>query len=310
MFQLQVSPVGKFKKYEFRHTESNTVFSILPEFGALVLEVAFGGQNLLNSCQSETEIFENNWYKNSLLLPFPNRLKHGKYSWNGTDYQFPLKNPVLAINALHGFAHNYLTSVEKIQLEADSASIICRLDYQGELDYYPFPFTAFFEFKIDASGNFDLEIKVENTGMHALPFGTGWHPYFKLDGSLDNWHLKTPESLEIIVDETMIPTGEKHETEIDNALINSQLDTGFLFKKTGKILKTVLKNENSKLTFWQETGEKKFNYLQVYIPSTRDCIAIEPMTCNIDAFNNKEGLISLNPKETWVGKFGFNFQKI
>ena len=309
MFKLQVSAIGKFKKYEFQHEASETHFSIIPEFGALILQVTFRGRDLLNACQSAEEIFENNAYKNSLLLPFPNRLKHGKYSWNGADYQFPLNNPEPPVNALHGFACNYSTSVEKIALDDDSASIICRLDYDGEFEYYPFPFSAFFEFKIDTSGNFNIGMKIKNTGATTLPFGTGWHPYFKLDGQLKNWHLKLPESLKIEVDKIMIPTGEETPITIDNLLINSELDTGFKFKKTGKILKTVLKNENSKLTFWQETGVRKFNFLQVYIPPNRDCIAIEPMTCNIDAFNNQEGLISLSPNEEWEGKFGFSFEK-
>ena len=39
------------------------------------------------------------------------------------------------------------------------------------------------------------------------------------------------------------------------------------------------------------------NYLQIYTPASRDCIAIEPMTCAANAFNNGMGTISLKAGE-------------
>ncbi|MNY57496.1 hypothetical protein D3C86_1937160 [compost metagenome] len=45
----------------------------------------------------------------------------------------------------------------------------------------------------------------------------------------------------------------------------------------------------------QEAGEGKFNYLVVYTPPARDCVAIEALTANVDAFNTGEGLNILAP---------------
>ena len=56
---------------------------------------------------------------------------------------------------------------------------------------------------------------------------------------------------------------------------------------------------------WQETGTNKYNFLQVYIPPSREMIALEPMTSNIDAFNNKDHLIILEPGKKWSASFGF-----
>jgi aldose 1-epimerase len=36
----------------------------------------------------------------------------------------------------------------------------------------------------------------------------------------------------------------------------------------------------------------------------RDCIAIEPMSCNTNAFNNGDGLTILEPGEKFKGKYG------
>ena len=42
------------------------------------------------------------------------------------------------------------------------------------------------------------------------------------------------------------------------------------------------------------TSSKEFYFLQVFIPDDRGSIAVEPMTCNVDAFNNQEGLMTLD----------------
>lgn len=56
-----------------------------------------------------------------------------------------------------------------------------------------------------------------------------------------------------------------------------------------------------RLIVGQETGPGKFNYLVCFTPTRRDSIAIEPLTANVDSFNNGEGLTILNPGETMSG---------
>ncbi|MCY7409991.1 MAG: hypothetical protein LH473_06945, partial [Chitinophagales bacterium] len=66
---------------------------------------------------------------------------------------------------------------------------------------------------------------------------------------------------------------------------------------------TVLASRNTgvRLIVGQQTGPGKLNYLVCYTPSNRDSIAIEPLTANVDAFNNGEGLTILQPGETLSG---------
>ncbi len=58
------------------------------------------------------------------------------------------------------------------------------------------------------------------------------------------------------------------------------------------------------INIWQQTGKWKYNYLQVFIPPSKKSIAVEPMTCAADAFNNKMGLIILNPKKSFSTSCG------
>ena len=63
-----------------------------------------------------------------------------------------------------------------------------------------------------------------------------------------------------------------------------------------------------RIVLWQETGKRKYNYLQIFTHPSRMSIAIEPMTCNIDAFNNKEGLITLKSDESFKACYGIRLK--
>ena len=74
-----------------------------------------------------------------------------------------------------------------------------------------------------------------------------------------------------------------------------------------KNYEVILANEEGKLTYWQEAGTGKYNFIQIFTPPHRNCIALEPMTSNIDTFNNKDGLVILQSGESLGGKFGYNY---
>ena len=43
-------------------------------------------------------------------------------------------------------------------------------------------------------------------------------------------------------------------------------------------------------------------FFQVFTPPHGESIALEPMSCNVDAFNNGEGLVALEPGKEWKAK--------
>ena len=146
-----------------------------------------------------------------------------------------------------------------------------------------------------------MQMQVCNTSEEIYPFGFGWHPYFLIKDSGSCSSLKLPEGYKIQIDEFMIPTGEKESYDDFLNLCkidNSNFDTGFELVLNGKTSNVTLQDDNKYgLNFWQESGPGEFRFLQVFIPPDRKSIALEPMTCNIDAFNNKEGVWMLEPQE-------------
>ena len=94
----------------------------------------------------------------------------------------------------------------------------------------------------------------------------------------------------------MIPVGRsKHGLASEFILENHQFDTGFV-QETGA---SSLETGAYKVSF--TTSDNLDAYLQVYTPPHHKSIAIEPMTCIADSFNNKTGLRVLLPNKsiTW-----------
>ena len=83
-------------------------------------------------------------------------------------------------------------------------------------------------------------------------------------------------------------------------LKGKSLDAVFAVEPSSKIeAKLHSPNKNMTINVWQEGLKGGFMFMVVYIPPTRDCIAIEPMTGNTDAFNSGDGLLILEAGKTF-----------
>ena len=281
--------------------ESGSGFSVVPERGACLTELHFRGVSVLDGYRNADELATLDWGKSALLAPFPNRLKDGRYRVGEEVYQFPLNEGERG-NALHGFVMDKPFEVVK---EADGRMELAYY-YGGHLPYYPFPFVMRVVYAMTSPAGFEVSLELENTGAQPMPAGLGWHPYFQLGVPINSVILKLPPVSKIEVDARMIPTGEKSifsgfqsPEKIDQA----QFDMGFLLQEPSARTEVSLQLETYQLRYWQESA---FPFLQVFIPPARQSIALEPMTCNIDAFNNGEGLRMLEPGERLGGKAGIS----
>jgi aldose 1-epimerase len=310
MYQYKSAEFGDFLKYTFYNDETNNSFSIVPEHGACLLDVKIGDQSIIDGYQTIEELLKNEGSKSAILFPFPNRLKGGKYNFEGKSYQFPI-NEKITNNALHGFAKHQVFSLEKINCSKNQAEIHCRHQNKGNNPAYPFAFRLDVKMRISDPDSFEIELLFKNESSQKILVGLGWHPYFNCFGNLDQVSLQMPHCQFVEIDEFAIPTKErfdytyfKNQHKFGNAVLDNAFE---LQDSKGKATVTLI-SELGKLIYWQETGYGKYNFLQIFTPPQRKSIAIEPMTCNIDAFNNGEGLIVLKPKEKCSGKCGFSFE--
>jgi len=242
-----------------------------------------------------------NLFEGSLLFPFPNRLAEGKYTFKGKEYQFP-QNDRGKPNALHGLVHN-----QKFELIFKGEDYLhYRYKYDGSDESYPFPYIMDVTY-IVRQNELEIEVQILNSGGSPMPCGFGWHPYFDLQIAKADCRFKLPNVQKIVVNENLVPTGLKvefKEFREFQSLKGHLLDTCFSLDQVKERSSSFLNCPGlGTLEVWQDHN---FPFIQVFKPNEK-YIAIEPMTCGINAFNSKEGLKELSPQEVWALKLGLKF---
>lgn len=308
MYELTKSPFGEHTLFELSNPDSGNGLRIVPGKGATVLDIQFGGQSILDGYTTPKELAEGKWGKSSILFPFPNRLKDGKYTWLGKQYQFPINNAATG-NAIHGFVREGAFEVDYVFLSQTSASIRCYYDYMGELSYYPFPFSLEMEFTIHDSGKFEMQVEVTNLHHEPIPVGFGWHPYFRLTEGANRHSLRLPPCEKVVIDERMIPSGGRMQYKVFEKLTfieETVLDNCFQQNSAKGQYQLMLEGEGHYLTM--KVPAAQFPFFQVFTPPHRESVALEPMSCNVDAFNNGQGLVKLAADARWKGKMVMELQ--
>ena len=117
-----------------------------------------------------------------VLFPFPNRIRDGRFTWAGKEYQLPFNDPA-GKNAIHGFACRKPWRV--VDQGADAASAWVTGEFQGAVDspetadQWPADYRIRLTCRL-AANRLRLEALVENPDQVPLPFGLGYHPYFRV----------------------------------------------------------------------------------------------------------------------------------
>lgn len=309
MYNYVKKTFGAFEKYIISN-DSGDSMTIVPAFGANLLDLQFGDISVIDGYQTPEALVENAWGKSIVLFPFPNRLRDGRYTHDGNAYQFPINNEDTN-NAIHGFGYKTEMTVSEVKTTENEGILTCCYTHDGAHEAYPFRFTFQITFILRGS-SLDVEMTFTNNDSKVIPVGLGWHPYYRLSEKSDDTFLQMPDCQLVAIDERMLPTGSKSDFTDFQTLTQIKdgfLDNGFYLKNQTQNAAIILSSNVGKLTCWQETGAGKWNFVQVFTPPHRKSIAIEPMTCNVDAFNNKDGLVLLQPESVLTGRFGVRFQK-
>lgn len=317
MYSISFKKFANTKKLVIRNTKTGEKVEILPEFGASIFQLTLQKNKELFTIIKGNDNYDDFvkkyavMYNNAKLLPFPNRINQGRFEFQGANFQLPI-NEQNTGHALHGFISDkkFLLASKKVTKTSGECSLY--YTYAGDLNGYPFPFFVLVTFKLSEKG-LKCETRVENLSNFDIPIGDGWHPYFSTGSNADELFIKIPATKYLERYENFIPTGNLLNTDKykDYKQIgDTRFNDCFYIEKNNSKAETVIFDQTKKLKIkiWQETGDKKYNFIQYYIPSDRQSIAVEPMTSAPDAFNNKMGLIVLEPKQNIINTFGVELE--
>jgi aldose 1-epimerase len=239
-----------------------------------------------------------------VLIPFPNRIRDGRYRFRGTSYDLPLNEPELG-NAIHGLVR----WANWTPLRQRPSRLVMGLVLHARHGY-PFVLSLRVAFTLTPTG-VRVRQTVRNLGAGAAPYGAGFHPYLSVGTPLvDDCSLTLPADSYLPADDRMIPTGKASVagTELDfrrpSAIGDVELDTGFTDLERAP-------DGTARLELAAPGGrpsvavllDRGYPYVQVFTgdglpePGRRRALAIEPYTCAPNAFNNGLGLRVLEPAE-------------
>jgi aldose 1-epimerase len=257
-----------------------------------------------------------------VLFPFPNRIRDGRFNWAGQTYQLPI-NDGAKKNAIHGFAcrrawrvvgHGaddrgaWVTGEFASEQDADDVRSLWPADYRLRLTYRLHDTTL------------RLEAEVSNPSAQPLPFGLGFHPYFRAPlvpgaGPADDCRVSAPVGAVWELSESL-PTGKRlppdaaHDLKGDRRLGELNLDDLYTdlapVAAADRLLwRGSVADAGGKQVLSVNT-DAAFRELVAFTPPHRQAVCLEPYTCPTDAINLQQrgldaGLRVLAPGESWTG---------
>ncbi|MDH2426868.1 aldose 1-epimerase family protein [Sphaerisporangium sp. TRM90804] len=244
------------------------------------------------------------------LLPWPNRVQDGRYTFDGQERQLALTEPKYG-NAAHGFTRSLPWQV----VGRDEHSIRLGLRLFPQIGY-PHILDLAIGYALGDAG-LEVEVTAENAGGTAAPYGFGAHPYLTVGGPVDDAVLELPAGRWLAVDERKIPVGgqDVDDTAYDfrsprpiGALALDTPFTGLTRGADGLVRVRLTAGDGGRgVELWAAEG---IGWLQVYTGDTlaeshrRAGLAVEPMSCPPNAFRTGEDVVRLAPGERAVHRWG------
>lgn len=281
-------------------TASGSTASILPSFGFNLFDLRLPVAGQLTQMLASSPTFADDPQgpaRNGIpvLFPYPNRVRDGKYSFGGKEFQLPKTN---GNNAIHGWAMSSPWKLIEHGTDKEGAFAV-GLYHLAEAtpEQRPnWPTDATLEIRYCLAGRkLSMTATVSNPTDVDLPYGLGFHPYFHLpfspDGDTSATGVILPASKYWVLSE-FLPTGEikdvdarldfrkgqtREHLKLDDVLTDISYEGGWA---TCRLVDLARKAE------FQLKFDQNYRELVVYTPpKDPGVISLEPYTQTTDAIN-------------------------
>jgi aldose 1-epimerase len=238
--------------------------------------------------------------RGQLLVPWPNRIRDGRYAFEERTLALPLTEPGRA-NASHGLVRWVAWTLE--EHSAASVSLTYRLMAQTG---YPWTLDLHVLYDLSADG-LTVTQTATNLSSSPAPYASGAHPYLRVgSGPVDGWELTVPASLRLVTDDRLIPVGDEsvdgtpYDFRVSRPVRDTVVDHAFgdLDRDADGVATVTVRDPASGegVALWMDA---RHHWIQVFTaeldPIPRQAIAVEPMTSPPDAYNSGRDLVVLSP---------------
>ncbi len=300
-----MTPPPSGQQYVIRHGDQQAT---VVEVGGSIREYADGGVPVLDP-YAESAMCDG--AHGTPLIPWPNRLADGRYSFDGVDYQVALTEPAKA-NAIHGFLR--WQPYRAIRQDDDEVVMAASVFPQTG---YPFRLEVSVSYALTDEGLL-VTTTASNGGEAALPYGVGQHPYLSAGGGLlDACELAFGAATRVATDERrQLPTGLERvagsafdfgeprrvgEWKCDFAFTDLERD------ERGRAWVRLWRPDATTAELWVD---ESYRYLEIFTGDTlaperrRRGLGCEPMSCPPNAFQSGEQVIRLGPGASVSHRWG------
>lgn len=230
-----------------------------------------------------------------LLFPYPNRIRGGRYLWDGQEYHLP-EGQVLydrTGNAIHGFCVDRPWRVISVGTDFVTAEFQLSRDAPERRHLWPADFRLTATYRLRGA-TLGFGLTIDNPEGVPLPWGFGTHAYFRvpLDAAsrVGGCLIQVPVSTQWQLD-ACLPSGETRRlpAELAELPVGEYLDvlklddvfTGVAGDSDGWT-RTIVMDEQAGLQVEQRFGPE-FEHIVLFTPPNRSAVCIEPYTCVTDA---------------------------
>jgi aldose 1-epimerase len=270
--------------------------------GAKVLDLSLDSKRIVERPKDPLRV-----YAGSVLAPWQSRLANGEWTDPlGNIQKLPI-NEKKFNNALHGLV---LESEFEILEQRDASVLLSTLI--TPVAGYPYTVELKVKYELNDLG-FVCEFSATNLGDLAAPFAIGFHPYFAVEDPARSM-LTVPAESYFTQDEHKIPkvkepaSGTEFDFSKGKSLFGLKVDDYFtdLEVTNGEIL-SKLETPNWSIELIQSLNLK---HLVIYFMEKYEiesgvisAVALEPGSAPGNAFNNKQDLVLLEPRDTFSGNW-------
>jgi galactose mutarotase-like enzyme len=194
----------------------------------------------------------------------------------------------------HGFARNLPWRVLGTIDGASPAIAVELTSTEQTRAQFPWPFSLQMTYSICSDDTLRIDQRVENRGDTPMPFGVGFHPYFRVaqaDKPRARIATNATRAFDNVAkrDVDIPPVGiDLTAAEVDLHLLDHKANECELVSATGRV--TV-------------RGSAEFTHWVVWTVAGKDFVCVEPWTCPGNALNTGDRLLTLapnQPRSLWV----------
>jgi aldose 1-epimerase len=314
-FAIELTHLNGWNQVILKDKETGTRATIIPSAGAILnhFSIELDGRpfNVIDGF-SGADDFGNRiekGFQSAKLSPFVCRIQDAQYKWESKLYT--LQKFSLNGAALHGLIYDAPFVLIEQLITTEYAEVELKCTYPGSDPGYPFPYDCYIRYRLEGNNSLLVETAIHNRGNLSIPVADGWHPYFTFGGSIANLQLHAKTSGMLEYDHALIPTGKTLATDAwqKPAVIgDTKQDHGYLldFSQPQPLCTLTDIEKGVSVEFHPD---RSYPYLQVYTPEHRQSIAIENLSAAPDAFNNRMGLVTLEPDHTKTFSTRFKITK-